>query len=75
MIDKDKKELNVEELESANGGQVLNSGIVSVMSPAMRNQPLVNRPEGKLDLPGANTLAEKEIPKNPFGQKAGGALT
>ena len=45
------------------------------MSPAMRNQPLVNRPESKLDLPGANTLAEKEMPKNPFGQKAGGALT
>ena len=75
MIDKDKKELNVEELESANGGQVLSSEIVSVMAPAMSNQPLVNRPEGKLDLPGANTLAEKEILKNPFGQKAGEGLT
>lgn len=75
MIDKDKKELNVEELESANGGQIFCSEIDSVMAPAMGNQPLVNRPEGKLDLPGANTLAEKEILKNPFGQKAGGALT
>ena len=75
MIDKDKKELNVEELESANGGQVLSSEIVSVMAPAMSNQPLVNRPEGKLDLPGANTLAEKEILKNPFGQKTGEGLT
>jgi len=74
MIDKDKKELNVEDLESANGGKFLATEIVTA-SQNLNLQPLVNRPEGKLDLPGANTLAEKEILKNPFGQKAGEGLT
>ena len=74
MIDKDKKELNVEELESANGGKILATEIVTA-SQNLNLQPLVNRPEAKLDLPGANTLAEKEMLKNPFGQKTGGALT
>ncbi len=74
MIDKDKKELNVEELESANGGKILATEIVTA-SQHLNLQPLVNRPESKLDLPGANTLAEKEMLKNPFGQKTGGALT
>ena len=74
MTDKDKRELNVEDLESANGGKILATEIVTA-SQNLNLQPLVNRPESKLDLPGANTLAEKEMLKNPFGQKTGGALT
>ena len=74
MTDKDKRELNFEDLESANGGKILATEIVTA-SQNLNLQPLVNRPESKLDLPGANTLAEKEMLKNPFGQKTGGALT
>ena len=74
MTDTDKRELNFEDLESANGGKILATEIVTA-SQNLNLQPLVNRPESKLDLPGANTLAEKEMLKNPFGQKTGGALT